>query len=203
MNNVQSYKTPNLTIINGQVKTTSLAIAELFGKSHAHVLRDIETIKANCSPEFSESNFGFSVYDGLRREEKCIDLTRDGMTMIIMGYTGVEAMRFKEAYIMAFNKMETELHALKYQKPAQQKSLTSTQDIDYIKKKIISVVALKGDKGVSQSRIEQCISAFKAMSETEKTAIYLSLVDDGFLFMSVNDGKNIKGGRHGKRFFIK
>ena len=33
-------------------------------------------------------------------------MTRDGFTMLAMGYTGEKAMRFKEAYIRQFNAME-------------------------------------------------------------------------------------------------
>ena len=34
---------------------------------------------------------------------------KDGFTLLVMGYTGPEAMRFKLAYIEAFNALETEL----------------------------------------------------------------------------------------------
>ena len=34
---------------------------------------------------------------------------RDGFTLLAMGYTGPEAMRFKLAYIEAFNALEAEL----------------------------------------------------------------------------------------------
>lgn len=33
-------------------------------------------------------------------------LTRDGFTLLVMGFSGKEAMKFKEAYIKAFNDME-------------------------------------------------------------------------------------------------
>ena len=33
-------------------------------------------------------------------------MTRDGFTMLVMGYTGAKAMRFKELYIKRFNEME-------------------------------------------------------------------------------------------------
>lgn len=36
-------------------------------------------------------------------------ITRDGFTMVAMGYTGAKAMKFKEAYINEFNKMEAML----------------------------------------------------------------------------------------------
>ncbi len=33
-------------------------------------------------------------------------MTRDGFTILVMGYTGAKAMRFKELYIKRFNEME-------------------------------------------------------------------------------------------------
>jgi len=36
-------------------------------------------------------------------------ITRDGFTLLVMGYTGEKAMRFKEAYIKQFNAMERAL----------------------------------------------------------------------------------------------
>lgn len=36
-------------------------------------------------------------------------ITRDGFTLLAMGYTGEKAMRFKEAYIKQFNAMEKAL----------------------------------------------------------------------------------------------
>jgi hypothetical protein len=36
-------------------------------------------------------------------------MTRDGFTLLAMGFTGKEALRFKLAYIDAFNRMEEEL----------------------------------------------------------------------------------------------
>ena len=33
-------------------------------------------------------------------------MTRDGFTMLVMGYTGQKAMKFKELYIKRFNEME-------------------------------------------------------------------------------------------------
>lgn len=88
--------------------TTSLKIAEKFGKEHAHVLRDIRDME--CSDTFRESNFGFSYYKSAQGKKlPMYEVTRDGFTILAMGYTGKEAMKFKEDYINAFNAMENEL----------------------------------------------------------------------------------------------
>lgn len=98
-------------IENGQPVTTSLKIAELFGKEHKHVIRDIrEKILPNVSDDFNQSNFGLVDYrDGKGQYRPMYYLTRDGFTMVAMGYTGPKAMQFKEAYINEFNKMEAML----------------------------------------------------------------------------------------------
>lgn len=87
---------------------TSLDIAETFGKEHFHVLRDIENLE--CSKEFRESNFGLSSYKSAQNKSlPMYYITRDGFTLLVMGYTGEKAMRFKEAYIRQFNAMEKAL----------------------------------------------------------------------------------------------
>lgn len=88
-----------------KVAVTSLDVAATFGKAHDKVVRDIREL--GCSDEFNAANFGGITYtDSRGREQKAIVMTRDGFTMLVMGYTGETAMRFKEAYIRQFNEME-------------------------------------------------------------------------------------------------
>lgn len=87
---------------------TSLDVSETFEKRHADVLRDIERME--CSEEFTERNFALSSYnDSSGKSNKMYFITRDGFTMLAMGYTGDKAMKFKEAYIRQFNAMEKAL----------------------------------------------------------------------------------------------
>lgn len=91
-----------------RVAVTSLDVAETFGKEHKHVLRDIREL--GCSEEFNRSNFGrISYKDSMNRKQDAVLMTRDGFTLLVMGYTGELAMRFKEAYIRQFNAMEAAL----------------------------------------------------------------------------------------------
>lgn len=91
-------------------RVDSLFVADYFEKSHNHVVRDIEKIlspQSGLSEEFNESNFGRITYtDSRGRKQKAYAMTRDGFTMLVMGYTGAKAMRFKELYIKRFNEME-------------------------------------------------------------------------------------------------
>lgn len=84
---------------------SSLDIAETFGKEHKNVLKDIRELE--CSEEFSRLNFEPTSYkDKFNREQPMYYITRDGFTILVMGYNGEKAMRFKEAYIRQFNAME-------------------------------------------------------------------------------------------------
>lgn len=91
-------------------RVDSRMVAAMFGKQHKHVLRDIEKItepKSGLSKAFVDKNFLPSKYkDSSGRSLPCYCMTRDGFTMLVMGYTGTTAMRFKEAYIKRFNEME-------------------------------------------------------------------------------------------------
>ena len=99
---------PEITIINGRVVTTSLAVSNYFTKRHERVLDRIRNLE--CSAEFTEHNFVLSEYtDASGRKLPCYQITRDGFAFLAMGFTGKRAARFKEAYINAFNLMEKSL----------------------------------------------------------------------------------------------
>ena len=111
--------TPDLEIIEGQITTTSQQIAEHFGKRHADVIRAIR--KLECPGDFAERNFALTTIEtkitgagnaaGSVRKDPAYRITRDGFTLLAMGFTGKEAMQWKVAYLTAFNKMEQELLA--------------------------------------------------------------------------------------------
>lgn len=92
---------------NNTLVTTSRNIAEVFGKEHYNVMRDIKNLLTKCSPEFIALNFEGNTYtDAIGRKLAEYLLTKDGVVMLIMGYIGETAMQFKEAYIKRFNEME-------------------------------------------------------------------------------------------------
>ena len=92
----------------GKVETsivTSLDIAETFGKEHKRVLQDIRELE--CSEDFGRHNFVQSSYVNCQnKKQPMYYVTRDGFTLLAMGYTGKKAMKFKEGYIRQFNAME-------------------------------------------------------------------------------------------------
>ena len=104
-----------VTVENNQAVTTSLKVAEVFGKPHHNVLRDIRNLE--CSSDFQEINFEFSFYirklpHNATKKEPMYYITRDGFTFLAMGFTGKVAAQFKEAYINAFNEMESKLRGI-------------------------------------------------------------------------------------------
>jgi Rha family phage regulatory protein len=108
---------PEIAIINNQPTVTSRQIAEDFSKAHKNVIQDIE--HSQVSDNFRKLNFQLSEYciEGQSRKYKQYLLTRDGFTMIAMGYKGKKAIQFKENYITAFNQMAEALAQPKEEKP--------------------------------------------------------------------------------------
>ena len=100
----------------GVPRVDSLFVAATFEKQHYNVLRDIGRITASnsgLSPEFIALNFEGNTYrDARGRKLPRYLLTRDGFTMLVMGYTGSKAMHFKELYIQRFNEMEQCIRSL-------------------------------------------------------------------------------------------
>ena len=91
----------------GNPITTSLLIAEKFGKRHADVLRAIGNL--NCSHDFLERNFASMLRtkelpNNAIRDDSYYLLTKDGFSFLVMGFTGEKAGQFKESFINAFNK---------------------------------------------------------------------------------------------------
>ena len=99
-------------IFDGKVVTTSRKVAEVFEKQHSVVLRAIRDLE--MPEDFGRCNFASTEYEAINNLGKMVKypeylITRDGFTILAMGFTGKKAMEFKIAYINAFNAMEAEL----------------------------------------------------------------------------------------------
>lgn len=92
--------------------TSSVNIAETFGKRHDHVLRDIRILIGKNQEIESMFSEGESL-DSYGRKRKTYYMNRDGFTLLTMGFTGKEAIKFKLQYIETFNKMEAHIKATK------------------------------------------------------------------------------------------
>lgn len=110
---------PNaVTLKDGHAITTSLTVAEVFGKQHKNVLQTIKSL--DCLEEFVRLNFQpISYMDAQNRLQPMYEMTKDGFTFLVMGFTGAKAAQFKVAYIQRFNEMEAALHHTPAIDPAQ------------------------------------------------------------------------------------
>lgn len=92
---------------------TSRDIADDFEKEHSKVIRSIEELLQEIEPKVAVSYFIETTYkDSMNRTKKEYLLTRDGFTLLVMGFTGAKALAWKLKYIKAFNEMEKELKRL-------------------------------------------------------------------------------------------
>jgi len=90
---------------DGELVVTSRQVAEDFGKQHQHVTQAIENLISENS--LLKSMMMESEYTTERgRKYKEYLLTRDGFSLLVMGFTGSRALEWKLKYIEAFNKME-------------------------------------------------------------------------------------------------
>lgn len=95
--------------VDNRVITTSVKVAEYFGKRHKDVLRAIRNLQ--CSDDFARRNFAPSDFiDKNGDVQPMYSITRDGCMMLVMGFTGKTAMAVKECYINAFNWMAEQLN---------------------------------------------------------------------------------------------
>ena len=103
-----------------EVYTTSRIVAEKFGKQHFNVIRDIEATISTINEaqvienkdllkidEIKNDYFVESSYvDNLGRTYKEYLITEDGLALLVMGFTGVDAMRIKLKFVAEFNRMK-------------------------------------------------------------------------------------------------
>lgn len=141
MNNLMIFENKEIEGVklsnqNGQVVVSSRLIAKDFEKQHKHVLDSIEEIKKGVA-EKSADLFIESQYQHPQNKQwyKEYLMTRDGFTLLAMGFNGTKALQWKLKYIEAFNKME---QALKEQRKP-------TSAIDLFEAQVQAFKEVKGE----------------------------------------------------------
>ena len=96
-----------VSINNNQVVVSSRQVADNFGKQHKDVLESIRGILAaeNSATKF----FRESTFENRGKHYPEYIMNRDGFSLLVMGFTGKEAMTWKIRYIQAFNEMEAKI----------------------------------------------------------------------------------------------
>lgn len=107
-------------LVNSNGMISSKIVAEKFGKRHNDVLRDIRKLTLKLSNDFRQRNFAHNEINTLTREGTEVSevmMSRDGFSILAMGFTGEAAIKWKERFLDAFNQMEraitSEIPALK------------------------------------------------------------------------------------------
>ena len=169
-----------LTIVDGKPMADSRHIAEHFEKEHGKVLRAIEEM--DCSDDFREANFGFSTYsvEGQRRSYPMCQMTRDGFTFLVMGFTGKKAAEWKEKYIAAFNQME---NALKERDPMSPQYLEFIRRTDGITRMLShKVTVIEGQV----SAMAQAITAIAQVVTPPANGLYVYGKSSGQIWAEFN-----------------
>lgn len=106
---------PVVSIVNNNVTALSTDVAKFFGKVHRNVVRDIEELISKLPSsrllnfERSEVSIPSNIKNAPNRIIKAYRMTRDGFTLLVMGWTGEKALQFKLVWLDAFNRMEEQL----------------------------------------------------------------------------------------------
>lgn len=98
---------------NGELVVSSRKVAEDFGKEHGKVLRSIHEIMSESGePILACEMFYETTYENRGKQYPEYLMNRDGFSLLVMSFTGREAMQWKIKYINAFNAMEKKLKEL-------------------------------------------------------------------------------------------
>jgi len=98
-----------VTIRDRKATTTSLVVAEYFGKRHTHVIDSISNLVADLGSE-GQPNFRLSSYvTEQNKTQPMYEMNRDGFSLLVMSFSGKKALDWKVRFLKAFNQMEESL----------------------------------------------------------------------------------------------
>ncbi|EGT1082853.1 Rha family transcriptional regulator [Campylobacter coli] len=141
--------------MKNQVFINSLDLAKVFKKRHDNIIQTIENLPQD---EFKTLNFEISSSirkNGLfEKDTKFYKLTRDAFSLLVMGFTGEKAYKWKVEFIKAFNEMEKRLKNLEAE---QMQKLAFRQSLGY-----------KSQLAQQKERYENKIKALKYDLENKK-----------------------------------
>lgn len=97
--------------VDGSTLTTdSLVVAQRFGKQHSKVMRAALSLRTQTG-EWGVANFGETHHVDPQNGQtyRRVTMTKDGFMLLVMGFTGAEALKVKLSFIAAFNAMAEQL----------------------------------------------------------------------------------------------
>ena len=200
-------------IKNNQVVVSSRQVAEKFGKLHKDVLENIrEIIKAeNSALTFYQEN---TYKAGTGKSYPEYLMNRDGFSLLVMGFTGKDALHWKMKYIAAFNEMEAKLNSkpvsLLKEKEVEARLNNSRARIASEFRKIAEKTDIPEYKHICQQKAAEVLSGVPLLPMEEAKEITYSATDIGKL-LGVSANKigtiankyNLKTPQYGKYFYSK
>ncbi|MBR5129214.1 MAG: Rha family transcriptional regulator [Firmicutes bacterium] len=96
---------------NDEAVCRSVDVAKMFGKRHDKLIHEIERMYSDLIGNSNVRNGGAkffhkSSYESRGKHYPMYLMNRDGFSLLVMGFTGKEALEWKLKYIEAFNYME-------------------------------------------------------------------------------------------------
>lgn len=160
-------------------------VAEKFGKEHRHVLDAIRNLVAqNSAARF----FYKSEYENRGKQYPMFIMNRDGFVLLVMGFTGPEALNLKINYIDAFNSMEEKLKNLP-------QNLTRLELLEMALEAEKKVIALKpkadfADRVIDTGNLVDIGQAAKLLKlGFGRNTFFNKLRNDGIFFSKRNEPK--------------
>lgn len=167
-------------IEKGRAVTDSLTIASTFGKRHDAVMRDIRDILEKLmmevpnKPELTEKNREFALHNFVETPyvnesnhqtyQKFV-MTEESFNIVVMGFTGIDAMTYKVAYVNEFKRMKHELN-----KPQLNLPQTMPEALRLLAAQIEETEAVKAEK--ERLALESAEQQKKLQEQETPVAIY-------------------------------
>ena len=161
---------------NDEPVCSSLQVAEKFGKRHDKLIAEIRRMYGELigkrSPQNGGAKFFFeSTYENRGKHYPMFLMTRDGFSLLVMGFTGKNALEWKLQYIRAFNQMEKliqEKSTAAYQLSDQAEKATRKTETDIIKE-FVEYARAQGSIHADHYYSNYTRLAYKAVGITDKT----------------------------------
>lgn len=171
------------SLIPNQKGMTSLEIAEVTGKQHAHVMRDIRNL---LSQGVAESNFGLGSYtDANGQERPLFNLTPKGCLILASGYDAVlrekiiDRLEYLENEKKAIQTPQTYLEALEAlvasEKEKERLRIESEQQKKQIEQKDAKIAKIQPKANFADKAFKKILFSFGSM---ESLRNFVPFTDD-------------------------
>lgn len=165
----------------------SLQVAEKFGKRHDKLIFEIERmysglIGKGCTQNGGAPLFVKSSYVQPQNKQKypMYLMNRDGFSLLVMGFTGKNALEWKLQYIKAFNQMEKliqEKGTVAYRISDQEERMTRRTETDAIKE-FVEYAKEQGSTHANHYYSNCTRLAYKTVGITDKATAAGSQLED-------------------------